>query len=458
VSSALLFDLASAYEQRKDYEKAFRLASEANATVRRHIGYCANQHRERCAALMRTFDADFFAARPDYGNPSRLPVFVLGMPRSGTTLVEQILGGHPDIFVAGEIGIMTPVIQRFNAWERHIGSGLCYPACIHDLTASQCRAFSEKVLAELQAYAPQANHVVDKLPHNFENIGLIRLLFPNAPIIHVLREPRDVAMSNFFADYLAKFSGMGFAYDLADLGRHLRDYQHLMAHWDAVVPKPILTVRYEAVVNDVEAAARAILDYLGLPWTDQVLDYQTLNRAVKTASVWQVRQPIYQTSKGKWQRYQAHLAPLEAALTEPMPSPTPQEKHPPPGLFFVGMEHLQAGRSEQATAVFEAVLRHNPRHAAAKHMLGVALMQQDKPEAALALMQDSIARHGGHPGWHQNLGRVLDALGKHEEAQAAYQAAQTLKQPLAAEFEFSNLQPSLPCRAAHALAKPRSSA
>lgn len=437
ISSALLFDLAAAYEQRRDYEKAFRLASEANAAVRKRIGYSADKYRERCAALMRAFDAGFFAARPDYGNPSRLPVFVLGMPRSGTTLVEQILGGHPDIFGAGEIGVMAAVIQKLNAWERHAGSGLCYPACIHDLTAPQSRAYAEEVLAELRAYAPKASHVVDKLPHNFENIGLIRLLFPNAPIIHVLREPRDVALSNFFADYLAKFGGLGFAYDLADLGKHLRDYQRLMAHWGATLPTPILTVRYEEIVDDTEAMARAILSYIGVPWTDQVLAYQTLNRAVKTASVWQVRQPIYQTSKGKWQRYQAHLGPLEAALAEVLPSPGSAEPHPPPGLFFAGMEHLQAGRSEQAAAAFEAVLRHNPLHAAATHMLGVALMRQGKPEAALALMQDSIARHGGHPGWHHNLGRVLDALGRHPEAQAAYQAAQTLKRPFAQDLALN---------------------
>ena len=190
------------------------------------------------------------------------------------------------------------------------------------------------------------------------------------------------------------------------------------------------------MTDDAGAAARAILDYIGVPWTDQVLSYQTLQRAVKTASVWQVRQPIYQTSKEKWRRYQEFLGPLEAAMAEPLPYPGPRESHPPPGLFLAGIWHLQAGRSGQAAAVFEEVLRHNPRHAAATYMLGVVLMREGKPEAALALMQDSITRHGGHPGWHRNLGLVLDALGQHQQAQAFYQAAEALKRPFPpAEFQ-----------------------
>ncbi|MDO9103516.1 MAG: sulfotransferase [Methylovulum sp.] len=431
VSSGLLFDLAAAWEHRKDYAKAFHFADAADAASRNALTYNAAKHQQDCDAIRRTFNAGFFAARADYGVQSTLPVFVLGMPRSGTTLVEQLLGGHPDIFVAGEIGIMSGVIQKLNAWERHVGSGQHYPECVADLDAELSRKFAGLVLAELQTYSADARYVVDKLPHNFEHIGLIRLLFPNAAIIHVLREPRDVAVSNYFTDYQAKFGGMGFAYSLTDIGGQLLDHQRLMAHWDKALTRPILTVRYEDVVADTEAEARKILAYLGLEWTAAVLDYQNLERAVKTASIWQVRQPIYQTSTEKWRRYQPFLQPLEDVLNAPAAEPDltmiPAEQRLPPGLFFKGMQYLYDQQGRQAAAVFEEVLSHNPKHAAAMHMLGVALYQQNQLEPALTWFKAAIARHPGHAGWYRNLGLVCAALGMVEEAQNAYQKAQKLK-------------------------------
>lgn len=431
VSSGLLFDLAAAWEHRKDYDKAFHFANEANTASRKYLSYSAERHHQNCIAIRRTFNREFFAVRADYGNSSTLPVFVLGMPRSGTTLVEQLLGGHPDIFVAGEIGILSCVIQKLNAWERHVGSGRQYPECVNDLSAEQAHKFAGLVLEELQKYSPDAHYIVDKLPHNFEHIGLIRLLFPDAAIIHVLREPRDVAISNYFTDYQAKFGGMGFAYDLADIGGQLRDCQNLMAHWDKVLAKPILTIRYEDVVEDTEAAARKILAYLGLEWMAAVLNYQNLERAVKTASIWQVRQPIYKTSTEKWRRYQPFLEPLETVLNAPDSDPdwaiNPQKERLPAGLFFKGMECLHAYQSQQAAAVFEQILNDNPGHAAAMHMLGVAMFQQDQLKPALKLIKAAIARHPGHAGWYQNLGLVLDALAMPKEAQSAYEKARKLK-------------------------------
>ena len=430
VSSGLLFDLAAAWEHRKDYDKAFHFANEANAASRKFLSYSAAKHHQHCIALQRTFDQAFFAARTHYGNAATLPVFVLGMPRSGTTLVEQILGGHPDIFVAGEIGVLSNVIQKLNAWERHLGSGQCYPECVNELNAELSGKFAALVLEELKTYATDARYIVDKLPHNFEHIGLIRLLFPEAAIIHVLREPRDVAISNYFTDYQAKFGGMGFAYDLTDIGEQLRDYQNLMAHWNKVLTKPILTIRYEDVVDDVETAARKILTYLNLEWTAAVLNYQNLERAVKTASIWQVRQPIYKTSTEKWRRYQAFLAPLEAVLNapvEPLAKASAKNQLLPAGLFFKGMDYLYANQGQQAAEVFEAMLNHNPTHAAAMHMLGVAMFQQDQLESALAWIKAAISRHPNHASWYQNLGLVLDALGREKEAQIAYEQALKVK-------------------------------
>lgn len=412
VRSSLLFNLASSYEHLKDYPKAFAYAEAANRSSRQHLPYDAAAHRQRIQDIKKTFNRDFYDRRQGLGHPSTRPVFVLGMPRSGTTLVEQIIAGHSAIHGAGEIGCLNPVIHSMVRWELRCGSGRNYPDCVQDLTAAEVMAYADKVLESLKQYEPGARHVVDKLPHNFENVGLIRLLFPRARIIHVLREPRDVALSNFFTDYQAKFGGMGFAYDLTDLGKHLVDYQNLMTHWDAVLPEPILTVTYESVIENVEEAARILLDYIGVDWEPQVLDFQNLERPVKTASVWQVRQPVYQTSKAKWQRYAECLTPLEAALREPFPDdPAESPLDPlPPGLFFEGMEYLKAGQAQPAEQCFTRLLTRYPRHAAAIHFLGMACYQQGRLPEALEHVQRSIDLHPGHPDWIKNRGLVQTAL------------------------------------------------
>lgn len=427
VKSGLLFNLAAVYEYRKDYSQAFHFAQEANQSSRKHLSYQASEHRDYCQRLQQYFSRDFYQQRAGYGHPSRVPVFICGMPRSGTTLVEQILGGHPEVFVAGEIGMLSSVIQRLKAWERHVGSGQSYPECIQDITQEQAYQFAEQVLEELSHYDNKVKHVVDKLPHNFENIGLLRLLFPNAPVIHVLREPRDVAVSNYFINYQAKFGGMGFAYDLNDIGQQLVDCQQLTEHWDATLAKPVLTLRYEAVVDDPESAARKMLAYLALDWTPDVLNHQNLERAVKTASVWQVRQPIYKTSKEKWRRYQAFLQPLEQALAEPpaLPDALPVQVLPA-GWFFKGMDLLHAQQGAEAEKVFRRLLEYNPDHTAGRHMLGVALMQQCCYSDALPYLETSIARHSGHVGWYHNAMLAYQALGRIEEAKTMARKAKSL--------------------------------
>ncbi len=419
VKSGLLFDLAAVYEHRKDYERAFQFAREANEASRLHLTYQANDHRDYCLRLQRYFSREFYQQRAGQGHDSVLPVFICGMPRSGTTLVEQILGGHPEVFVAGEIGMLSDVMQSLKAWERHVGSGQVYPECIVDLSEELVYKFAEQALTELRAYDKDAKYIVDKLPHNFENIGLLRLLFPNAPVIHVLREPRDVAISNYFVNYQAKFGGMGFAYDLGDIGSQLVDYQYLMAHWDATLSKPVLTLRYEDVVDDTEAAARKMLAYLNLDWTPAVLNHQNLERAVKTASVWQVRQPIYKTSKEKWRRYADFLAPLEQALAEPLAVPEPfAEQTLPAGWFFKGMAYLSENQGQLAEPVFKALLLQHPEHAAGMHMLGVSLMQQSRYQEALPHLEAALKRHKGHVGWYHNTMVAYQYVGRYQEAEA----------------------------------------
>ena len=213
-------------------------------------------------------------------------IFVLGMPRSGTTLVEQIIAGHSLIFGAGELGVVPSRIQGLNRWERHVGSGRSYPDCVDDLGAQVTHGIAAGMLKELKELAaeskPQARFIVDKLPHNFENVGLIKFLFPKAKIISVRRDPRDIALSNYFTDYAAKHGGMGFAYDLTWIGEQLADHNLLMHHWQQTFPGEILEVQYEDVVEDTEGMARKMLDYIGVAWEPQVLN---LGSSQKTENI-----------------------------------------------------------------------------------------------------------------------------------------------------------------------------
>jgi len=416
VQSHLLFTLASAWEKKKEYELAWQAATEANQAAKAHLQYRPELHRSKIEREMARFSKEFMTSRSGWGDQTPLPVFVLGMPRSGTTLVEQILGSHSQVFGAGELSLVPELIQRLNAWEMKLGTRRQYPECIDDMGRDESRRFAAKHLAELQGYAPDAARIVDKLPHNFEHIGLIKLLFPNAKILHLKREPRDVAMSNYFVDYAAKFGGMGFAYDLVWIGEQLVDHQRLMQHWHTVFPGQILEVDYDLLVEDVEGWAHRIIEYLELPWEEGVLDFQGLDRAVKTASVWQVRQPVYTTSKAKWKRYEHNLEPLESAMAEIPPVPDPQPlPRVEPGLFLAAQGALATDNPATAEKLFQKLLQARPAHAAGHHFLGATLYQQGKLEEARKEMRRSLELVPRQLQWLGNLLKVEQALGNVDE-------------------------------------------
>lgn len=429
VRSGLLFTLAAAWDRKKDHGRAFALAREANEASKLLLPYDPAEHRNGVDQEMAFLSAAFMASRTGWGHPSRRPVFVLGMPRSGTTLVEQILGSHSQVHGAGELGQVGELIQRLLAWQIHLGSGVGYPHCVAELTAKDLQRHGAHMLDGLATLAPAtAAHVIDKLPHNFERIGLIKLVFPNATIFHVRRDPRDIAVSNYITDYAAKFGGMGFAYDLGWIGEQLVDQDRLMAHWHRVFPGQILEVPYEDLVEDTEGWARRMLNHLGVAWEPQVLEFQDLDRPVKTASVWQVRQPVYKTSKERWRRYAGHLALLDATLsqTPPDPAPLPLPQHEP-GMFDAGMAALKGRRPAEAAAAFARLVARNPRHASAHHFLGAALAQQGRLEDARAAMRRSIELHPRHASWYDNLAAIEEAAGGAAAARILRAQAATLR-------------------------------
>jgi tetratricopeptide (TPR) repeat protein len=248
-------------------------------------------------------------------------------------------------------------------------------------------------------------YITDKLPHNFENIGLIRTVFPNSRIIHVTRDSADTAISNYFTDYAAKNGGMGFAYDLTWIAKQIIDERRLTQHWDKMFPGSIFHLRYEELVSDPVAQIQRLLEYLDLPWEDNILSFQDVNRSVKTASVWQVRQPIYSSSKGRSISYAKHLEDLETQLSQ-LPKPISMKPYLSPlssGVFAHGMALLQKERFREASDCFDRIISVYPAHAAAIHFRGVALLRQGQLDEAIELLRRSVRLRPNQESWQNNL-------------------------------------------------------
>lgn len=301
------FALGKAREDVGEYDRAFAAYAEGNRLQHSLLPHDEAQAEAVLTRIKKIFTPDFLT-KPDGAFPPNLggktPVFIVGMPRSGTTLIEQILASHPNVFGAGELIDLHEVIhgavgaitgQPFTAWAPK-------------LTADDFQHLGEEYLERVWRLNPEAAYITDKMPANFFYIGMIRRMLPQARIIHAMRDPMDSCLSCFarlFNDTMA------FAYDLGTLGRYYVRYMQLMDHWQATLPEgTILNVRYEEVVADVEGQARRMLAYLGLPWDDACLDFHNNKRLVKTASIAQVRRPIYTTSVARWQRFGPHLDPL----------------------------------------------------------------------------------------------------------------------------------------------------
>ena len=266
------------------------------------------RHAAAYAGMKQLFTRDFFAARAGFGLEDARPVFVVGMPRSGTTLVEQVLASHHGIVGLGELPHMARISDAIGGG---LSSGEGYLASLSQLDAPGAARFADEYLGAYRGCPPEALRIIDKLPHNFERLGLIALLFPRARIIHCRRDPLDTCVSIFMQSYIGTHE---YAYDLGTLGRYYREYEGLMAHWREVLPLPIFECAYEDMVRNFEPTTRAMLDVLGLDWDPACLDYHQRGSAVSTASLWQVRQPLYGTSLERWRRYEPHLGPLKAGL------------------------------------------------------------------------------------------------------------------------------------------------
>jgi hypothetical protein len=304
----LNFALAKAYDDLGRFAESFRCMNAGNALKRQRVNYNEARMIEQFDRIHAAFDRTLLRKKPR-GLRSDAPVFVLGMPRSGTTLIEQILASHPAVHGAGELTDFSRLANRICDARGKIRR---FPEDAAKLTGKELAGLGEAYLARLRALAPDASRITDKMPANFVYVGLIHLALPQARIIHVRRDPRDTCLSCYSKLFSAP---QDFTYDLAELGRYYRQYDRLMGHWRKTLPAGrMLEVRYEDVIDDLETWARRIVDHCGLDWDPACISFHEARRPVRTASASQVRQPIYRTSEGRWRKYENDLEPLLTAL------------------------------------------------------------------------------------------------------------------------------------------------
>ena len=300
----LHFALGKACADLEQYERAFQHFARGNALKRREIAYDEPAVLDAFERIKRVFCLDMLRRRQGLGDFSDAPVFIVGMPRSGTTLLEQILASHSRVFGAGE----RRDVERIATSLRGANETAIFPEAVLTLSADEIRGIGARYIAAIGGTASAAARAIDKMPGNFLYLGLIHLALPNARIIHVRRDPIDTCLSCFSLLFGASQS---YSHDLGELARYYRAYEALMAHWRCVLPdRVMLEIQYEDIVADVEQQARRVVAFCGLEWDSACLAFHRTQRTVRTASATQVRRPIYGTSVGRWRHYQAFLRPL----------------------------------------------------------------------------------------------------------------------------------------------------
>jgi tetratricopeptide (TPR) repeat protein len=308
------FALGAIFDRLGEYAKAFRYyhrGNELRKEYERERGVVFNPDacRRMTDRLIAAYSPAYFERLRSFGVDSERPVFIVGMLRSGTTLVEQILASHPAVHGAGELPHLGTMVNNLS---QRLGGTEKYPECINSLGAAAVRILAgeyEESLTQASRgrKSPEPLRIIDKMPSNYLNLGLIATLFPRAHIIHCRRDPVDTCLSCYFQNFKEEIA---YTLDLRHLGQYYRDYERLMAHWAAVLPMPVFDLSYEELTAQQETTSRQLVSHSGLEWDERCLRFHETARAVQTASLLQVRQPMYRASVGRWKRYEAFVGPL----------------------------------------------------------------------------------------------------------------------------------------------------
>lgn len=306
----LFFALGKAYEDEDDFDTAFHYYERGNRLKKAQSRYSAERMTEELHAQQEICTRELFDGKAGMGHDAPDPIFVVGLPRAGSTLIEQILASHSQVDGTLELPNILSLSNRLRRRPRENAESH-YPGVLPELTAEELQEFGEAFIDDTRIHRDGAARFIDKMPNNFRHIGLIKLILPNAKIIDARRHP----MACCFSGYKQLFAeGQEFTYSLRDIGSYYRDYVELMDHWDEVLPDEVLLVQYEDVVADLETQVRRMLDYLELPFEESCLRYWETERSIRTPSSEQVRQPVYQSGVDQWKKFEKHLGPLEDAL------------------------------------------------------------------------------------------------------------------------------------------------
>lgn len=412
------FALGTALDGEERYDEAFSSFARANALVREGAGQDGRSPDlvalgRRVDWLIDVFSRELFEEVGGCGDPSDLPVFVVGMPRSGTTLVEQIAASHPEVVGTGERKDVPEIATRLEG-----GAALRDPRAWDKV---EMRREAQDYIAQLRQTARRATRVTDKLPDNILLLGHIALLWPRARIVICRRDLRDIALSCFFQNFR---DGASWSSSLTDCAARVCEIERLLCHWRKVLPSATLEISYESLVNDLEGEGRRLIDFLGIEWHDSCLDFYRTERLVMGSSSWQVRQPIYSGSVGRWKNYSKHIEPLWAGLAGLVePVNADQEQALDRSVIDVAGQHFESERPAAAEAVLRSSLARQPDFVDARVSLAKILASRGSLQSAKRILEDTTKNGRNDYAIMAQLAQVLRAMGDLKGAVAAGERA-----------------------------------
>jgi len=309
-NSCLYYALGKVNKDVGDYDEAFYAYKKGSDIKNKKINYNKKNNREKTDVIINTFTKTLIDELSTGGDQTELPVFIIGSPRSGTTLIEQIISSHRFVYGAGELTYIKDQLKHISV---ALGSGTGIPDGVTQLKQKDVFYYSKEYIEKIKNLCDQKNiiKITDKMPSNYLFIGYILSILPNAKIIHCKRNPLDTCLSIYFQLFHSRHE---YSFDLENLGNWYKDYLRLMKHWNELFGEKIMTVDYSDTVNNFEETVREILNYCGLEWDEQCIKFYETSREVKTASQWQVRQPIYKSSSDRWKKYDKHIGVLKELL------------------------------------------------------------------------------------------------------------------------------------------------
>lgn len=423
------FSVAKSLERAGDFDAAFHMFQAVNGLYHAQgraagRGYDLGEFRAYVDWARATFTPARFAELRTVGSPSELPVFIVGMPRSGTSLVEQIAASHPSVFGAGERKDIADILKRINKVPAYIA--------LQRWDRGQAREEAEQHISHLRGLGGSATRVIDKMPDNIKVLGQIRLLFPNARIIICRRDLRDVCVSCCTTHF---GESINWAWDFEECAQQAVETERLLDHWRAVLPGPVLEISYEALVADTEQESRRLIDFLGLDWDPACLAFHETERPVTTASAQQVRQPIFDSSIGKWRRYERHLGPMLRILARRLADPPVSRRWDTPEgeALRRARAAMETGDLDSAIQRLRDEISRFPNEHDLYVMLGLALGQNGNSREAIGAWRRALTLRPERAHSLANLGLLLVKTGRPEDSVESFRRAITL-QPQ--EFEY----------------------